>query len=169
MRTILLLLPFIALSCVSKNGQIKSVSPELSDLTEQYNGTKVVKTDAEWKKILTEEQFNILRKGTTECSFTAKEMLQSNKSGVYCCAGCNLPLFSSDAKFNSGTGWPSFFETIFKKNVGLKKDNSHGMERVEVLCNRCDGHLGHVFEDGPAPTGLRYCINGIVLNFVEKK
>ena len=128
---------------------------------------KVVKTDAEWKKILTPDQYTILREKGTERAGTSP--LNHNKEkGVYYCAACHNPLFSSDTKFESGTGWPSFFRAISKNAVHEEKDLSYGMVRTEVNCNVCGGHLGHVFNDGPEPTGLRYCMNGIALKFEKK-
>lgn len=125
---------------------------------------KLVLSDAEWKKRLTPDRFKILRSSGTERPFCGV-LLDNKKMGVYACAGCGLPLFTSDAKFNSGTGWPSFFQPIAKENVAERVDHSHGMARVEINCARCDGHLGHVFPDGPAPTGLRYCLNSESLEF----
>jgi len=128
---------------------------------------KVVKTEAQWRASLTPEQYRILRKAGTEAAFCGT-LLDNKKEGVYACAACGLPLFSSDAKFTSGTGWPSFYQPIGgQHNVGERIDNSHGMSRIEILCNRCEGHLGHVFRDGPRPTGLRYCLNSESLKFVE--
>ena len=121
-------------------------------------------SDAEWRSRLTPEQFRVLRNQGTERAFCGN-LLDNKKSGVYTCAGCGLPLFSSDAKFNSGTGWPSFFQPIAKENVLEVQDESHGMVRIEINCARCDGHLGHVFPDGPRPTGLRFCLNSESLNF----
>jgi methionine-R-sulfoxide reductase len=132
---------------------------------------KVVKTDAEWKKQLTPEQYKIARGRGTEAAFCGL-FYDHKKPGLYSCVCCDLPLFLASAKFDSGTGWPSFFQPIAKENVISKTDLSHGMQRVEVLCARCGGHLGHVFEDGPKPTGLRYCLNSASLNFTpnsEKK
>ena len=129
---------------------------------------KVVKTDAEWSAQLTPEQFRILRSKGTERPFCGT-LLDNKKTGIYHCACCDLPLFSSDAKFNSGTGWPSFFQPVAPENVVTLVDRSHGMTRVEILCALCDGHLGHVFEDGPPPTGQRHCLNSESLVFKEKK
>jgi peptide-methionine (R)-S-oxide reductase len=111
---------------------------------------KVIKTDAEWKQLLTPEQYRVL---------------EEKRKGVFCCAGCESPLFRTDSKFESGTGWPSFFEPENAEAVTTFEDTSYGMRRIEVRCATCDGHLGHVFPDGPRPTGLRYCINGAAFNF----
>jgi methionine-R-sulfoxide reductase len=127
---------------------------------------RVEKTDAEWRKQLTAEQFQVARGKGTERPFCGT-LLDNKKQGVYTCICCNLPLFTSDGKFNSGTGWPSFFKPIAEENVVNEEDNAYGMRRVEILCARCDAHLGHVFEDGPRPTGLRYCVNSESLAFTE--
>lgn len=125
------------------------------------------KSDSEWQKILTEDQFRVMRQHGTEPSF--RNAYWNNKDkGLYLCAGCQAPLFASGEKYNSGTGWPSFWDTISPENIGRTVDTSYGMTRVEVHCNRCGGHLGHVFEDGPRPTNLRYCINSASLEFVPK-
>ena len=129
--------------------------------------SKLVKSDEEWKQALTPEQYRVLRQKGTEAPYSSP--LNGEKgAGTFECAGCALPLFSSKTKFESGTGWPSFWAPIEKRNVRENADVSHGMRRVEVLCARCDGHLGHVFDDGPEPTGLRYCMNGVALKFVKK-
>lgn len=129
---------------------------------------RVVKTDAEWKAQLTPEQYKIARAKGTERAFCGT-LLDNKLEGVYACVCCNLPLFASDSKFNSGTGWPSFFQPVAKENVIEHADTSYGMVRTEILCARCDGHLGHVFDDGPRPTGLRFCVNSESLFFVENK
>jgi methionine-R-sulfoxide reductase len=129
---------------------------------------RVIKTDAEWKKQLTPEQYKIARAKGTEPAFCGL-LLDEKKPGVYFCVCCGLPLFGSDTKFHSGTGWPSFFAPIAPENVITHEDRSYGMVREEILCARCDCHLGHVFEDGPKPTGLRYCLNSASMVFKEKK
>lgn len=134
---------------------------------EVFDGRKIVKTEAEWKKILTPEQYHILREKGTERPFSG-EYADKHEDGDYHCAACHLKLFSSKTKFESGTGWPSFFEPVNKKNVTEIADRSYGMVRTEVVCSRCGSHLGHVFDDGPEPTGLRYCMNSASLK-LEKK
>ena len=128
---------------------------------------KIVKTDEEWERVLTPEQFSVMRRKGTEPPFSSP--LNGEKGeGTFECAACGLPLFNSRTKFNSGTGWPSFYAPVAKENVREEADTSHGMRRTEVLCARCDAHLGHVFDDGPNPSGLRYCMNGVALKFVKK-
>lgn len=125
---------------------------------------KVVKSDEEWRAELSPEQYEVLRNKGTERAFTGK-LLQNKDTGMYTCAACGAPLFSSDTKFESGSGWPSFWEPAEDDRVETHEDVSHGMRRIEVTCARCGGHLGHVFPDGPNPTGLRYCINSLSLDF----
>jgi len=127
---------------------------------------KVSYSLAEWKRRLSPDQFKILRSKGTEQAFCGT-LLDNKLDGVYTCAGCGLPLFASDSKFHSGTGWPSFFQPISAENVSQHSDRSHGMVRTEITCTRCGGHLGHVFEDGPKPTGLRFCLNSESLTFTE--
>jgi peptide-methionine (R)-S-oxide reductase len=128
----------------------------------------VTKTDADWKAQLDDEQYRVLRLKGTEKPFSGKYYYE-NEAGIYCCAGCNNPLFKSDTKFDAGCGWPSFYEPITKDAVKENKDISYGMVRTEVVCGKCGGHLGHVFDDAPdQPTGLRYCINSVSINLDKK-
>jgi peptide-methionine (R)-S-oxide reductase len=157
-----------AVSATPSKATTKGPSAETGvyDLVE-FDGQKITHTEEVWKKLLTPDQFYILREAGTERAYTGA-LTNNHEEGVYYCAACGLALFHSKAKFESGTGWPSFYEPIYKKNVTEKVDNSLGETRTEVLCSRCGGHLGHVFDDGPQPTGLRYCMNSAALKFKKQ-
>ncbi len=155
----------IASACSGQTAMV-SATDDLPVKTDDLPFKKVIKTDAEWKKILTSEQYKITRKAGTEAPYSSP-LNDNHDKGVFACVCCDLPLFSSNAKFESHTGWPSFYEPIKKINVEEKVDGSLFETRTEVLCHRCDAHLGHVFDDGPKPTGLRYCMNGAAMKFAK--
>jgi methionine-R-sulfoxide reductase len=136
-------------------------------MDDQLPDPKVTKTDDEWRALLGDESFHVLRRAGTERAFTG-EFWDNHEEGEYVCKGCGELLFTSSTKFDSGCGWPSFYESVDKSKVVERMDTSHGMRRIEVLCGSCHGHLGHVFPDGPRPTGLRYCINSASLGFRRK-
>jgi len=139
----------------------------MSETTATPKREKIHKTDAEWRELLTPEQFHVMRQKGTERAFTGA-LVDNHADGVYHCGACNAPLFTSDKKFESGSGWPSFWLPVSSDAIVAVEDNSHGMRRVEVECATCGAHLGHVFPDGPKPTGLRYCINSASLAFEGK-
>lgn len=155
---LLLALAALAAACSFRTASAEAPSPSFP----------VTHTDEEWRRILTPEQYRVLRSAGTELACSGR-FHDSHEEGTYSCAGCGNPLFLSEHKFDSGTGWPSYFQPISPGSVGTRRDSSHGMVRTEVHCARCGGHLGHVFEDGPEPTGLRYCINSVALVFAPKK
>jgi peptide-methionine (R)-S-oxide reductase len=166
----LLSLSFLACNSAQHSGKI-SQSPvaDQNRIFLALNGDtleSVQKSKAEWQAQLNDLEYNVLREAGTERAFTG-EYWRNKKKGIYVCRACQLPLFESNTKFQSGTGWPSFYAPLRKDHVAEHEDRSLGMVRTEVLCARCGGHLGHVFDDGPRPTGLRYCMNSVSLSFVE--
>ena len=137
-----------------------------TDSTRTGSAAEIQKPDEQWRRDLTREQYGVLRRGRTERPFTGA-YVHNDENGSYCCAGCGSELFRSDAKFESGTGWPSFWQPIAPENITTREDNGLFVSRTEVRCARCDAHLGHVFDDGPQPTGLRYCMNSVAMGFVR--
>ncbi len=164
-------------SCTYSDTEVEATALQtenlLSEITYQTamsdtsNSDKVIKTDEEWKEILSPSQYRILRKGGTEMPFV-NEYNSVYDEGIYVCAACGNPLYHSDTKYNSRSGWPSFWKPIRDDAVAEREDNSLMMTRTEIICNRCDSHLGHVFDDGPEPTGLRYCMNSVALKLIPK-
>jgi peptide-methionine (R)-S-oxide reductase len=168
-----LTLPLLAgaggLAAIASSGAEKSPAQKGSAMPDTAAaGDRVVKTEAEWKKLLTPEQFHVTRKKGTERAFTGPNW-DNHAKGTYTCVCCDLALFSSDTKFDSGTGWPSFWQPIAPNAVKTEEDRGFFSVRTEVMCRRCDAHIGHVFDDGPKPTGLRYCMNGTAMKFVAAK
>ena len=165
--TVLLLSAFTA--CAQRPAApLADGNPSHFDLSSFPKATdKVTKSDAEWRALVPADAYDVLRDEGTERPFTGS-LLKNHQTGIFTCAACGNPLFASDTKFESGTGWPSFWAPIEKGRVIEKPDNSIGMSRTEVVCGRCGSHLGHVFDDGPQPTGLRYCMNSVALGFVKE-
>jgi peptide-methionine (R)-S-oxide reductase len=170
---ILLIIATASFSCTNAQVKTKKTEKNMSEnktnpAFSRNNQEKVELTEEDWKKALTPEQYYIARQKGTERPWTSK-FEKFEEKGTYYCAACGNTLFQSNTKFDSGCGWPSFFEPVNKKSLIYTPDNTLGMQRTEVQCGRCKAHLGHVFEDGPPPTGLRYCINGVILGFEKKK
>ncbi|HEY8934449.1 MAG TPA: peptide-methionine (R)-S-oxide reductase MsrB [Cyclobacteriaceae bacterium] len=166
MRKVTLALALCLTTLFACNSQVRESSKSKNNTI--MDSTKVVKSEEEWKKVLTPEQYSILREKGTDRPFTGKYYLTTDK-GTYLCAACGAELFTSDMKFESSCGWPSFDKEILGGKVKTQTDYSHGMVRTEILCARCGGHLGHLFDDGPTDTGKRYCVNSTSLNFVKAK
>jgi peptide-methionine (R)-S-oxide reductase len=155
-------------SQTNQNNHMDTTNNSNKEIYSHTDSSKVILPDSEWKKMLSPDVYYVARQKGTERPFTSK-FETSDEVGTYYCAVCGNPLFKSDTKFESGCGWPSFYEPISKSSIIYAPDNSYGMERTEVMCGRCKSHLGHVFNDGPPPTGLRFCINGVVLDFEKAK
>jgi len=166
MRKLTLALALCLTTLFACNSQVRESSKSKNNTA--MDSTKVIKSEDEWKKILTPEQYSILREKGTDRPFTGKYYLTTDK-GTYLCAACGAELFTSDMKFESSCGWPSFDKEILGGKVKTQTDYSHGMVRTEILCAKCGGHLGHLFDDGPTDTGKRYCVNSTSLNFVKAK
>jgi len=164
---ILLGLSLMLTSCAQKNSSPKTISKPITMNTDNNDSTKVEKTEEEWKQFLTPEQYHILREKGTEAPFTGK-LLQNKETGIYTCAACGNELFTSDMKFDSHCGWPSFDKEIAGGKIKTHTDTSYGMVRTEIMCAKCGGHLGHIFDDGPTETGVRYCVNSVSIGFKKQ-
>jgi len=158
----------VALVVLFAGVRLRIEPTELKERKSRPMSEKIVKTDAEWKEALTPEQYQVTRQKGTECAFTGAYW-DTKDEGMFVCVCCGQPLFHTSTKFNSGTGWPSFFKPLSPDAVETEEDRTHGMRRTEVMCKKCGAHLGHVFEDGPKPTGQRYCVNSISLKFEKKE
>ena len=167
MRKMTLLLTFTLAALYACHSQVKEKG-KIKTETSMDSTQSTMKTEEEWKKILTPEQYSVLREKGTDRPYTGKYYLTTEK-GIYKCAACGTELFTSDMKFESACGWPSFDKAMEGGKIKTVVDKSHGMVRIEILCAKCGGHLGHLFDDGPTPTGLRYCVNSTSLNFVKEK